>query len=222
MSVGLIVLVVVGILVVFGVGQRALDRLRLSDKQAILFIVLTIGLGFVPDIPLGGRASINLGGAVVPLALCVYLFVRAGTWMERGRAIAASLVTATIMYVAGRYMPDEPDAMLIDTTYLYAIIAGVVAYLFGRSRRCAFIAGVVGVLLADVANAIYVWNSGADQQLALGGAGAFDTVVISGIVAVMLAELIGEIVERIARGKKRPAREYSIENGEFIGRERDK
>ncbi len=65
-----------------------------------------------------------------------------------------------------------------------------------------------------------VWVRGIDQTLALGGAGAYDAVVISGILAVMLAELIGEIVERATRGNRRPQREYSIENGEFIRKER--
>ena len=34
-----------------------------------------------------------------------------------------------------------------------------------------------------------------------GGAGALDAVVLSGVTAVMLCELAGEIAERIARGR---------------------
>ena len=37
MSVGLILLAVVGILILFGVAQRVLDRLRLTDRQALVF-----------------------------------------------------------------------------------------------------------------------------------------------------------------------------------------
>ena len=62
---------------------------------------------------------------------------------------------------------------------------GVIAYLFGRSRRAAFIAGVTGVLIADVVASIEVWSRGIDQTLALGGAGAYDAVVISGILAAV-------------------------------------
>ena len=222
MSVGLIVLIITGLLVVFGAGQRALDRLRLNDKQALLFIALIIGLGFVPDIPLGGNVTVNLGGCVVPLILCAYLFVRAGTWMERGRSIAAALVTGVVCYIIGRYAADEPETITFDPNYLYGIAGGVVAYLFGRSRRAAFIAGVTGVLIVDVIASIEVWSQGIDQTLALGGAGAYDAVVISGILAVLLAELIGEIAERAARGKNRPSREYSIEQGEFLRKEREK
>jgi len=222
MSIGLILLIVTGLLVIFGVGQRALDRLRLNDKQALLFIALIIGLGFVPDIPLGRNLTINLGGCVIPVILCGYLFVRAGTWMERGRAIAASLVTGTVCYIIGRYAANEPETITFDPNYLYGIAGGVIAYLFGRSRRAAFIAGILGVLIADVIASIEVWSMGVDQKLQLGGAGAYDAVVISGLLAVMLAELIGEIVERMTRGKNRPRREYSIENGEFLRKERQK
>ena len=81
---------------------------------------------------------------------------------------------------------------------------------------------MTGVLIADVIASIEVWSQGLDQTLALGGAGAYDAVVISGILAVLLAELIGEITERATRGNRRPNREYSIENGEFLRREHEK
>ncbi len=222
MSIGHIILIITGLLVIFGAGQRALDRLRLTDKQALLCIALIIALGFVPDIPLGGNVTVNLGGCVVPLILCAYLFVRAGTWTERGRAIAASLVSGAVCYIIGRYTADEPESITFDPNYLYGVAAGVIACLFGRSRRAAFIAGVMGVFIADVVASIEVWSRGVPQTLALGGAGAYDAVAISGILAVLLAELIGEIRERMARGKRRPDREYSIESGEFLRREREK
>ena len=222
MSIGLIVLIVTGLLVIFGAGQRALDRLRLTDKQALFFIALIIALGFLPDIPLGGEVTVNLGGCVMPLILCGYLFVRAGTWMERGRAIAASLVTGVVCYIIGRYTADEPETITFDPNYLYGVAGGVIAYLFGRSRRAAFIAGVTGVLIADVIASIEVWTQGVPQTLSLGGAGAYDAVVISGILAVLLSELIGEIAERMARGRRGPDREYSIESGEFLRKEREK
>ena len=114
MSIGLIVLIITGLLVIFGAGQRALDRLRLTDKQALLCIALIIGQGFVTDIPMGGNLSVNLGGCVIPLILCGYLFARAGTWKERGRAIAASLVTGVVCYIIGRYTADEPETITFD------------------------------------------------------------------------------------------------------------
>ena len=64
-------------------------------------------------------------------------------------------------------------------------------------------AGVAGMLLADVAQAVMLWTDGIDQTLRLGGAGMLDTIVISGVSAVLFAELLGEFIERCVRGAKR-------------------
>ena len=117
-------------------------------------------------------------------------------------------------------MPDEPENIQIDPALVNGLVAGVIGYLFGHSRRGAYIAGTVGVLLSTVANAIYVWSLGIDQPLVLGGAGAFDVVVISGLLAVLLSELLGEITERLERGRARPMREFK--NGEFVEKGEDK
>ena len=217
MTIGMIILIVVAILILLGVGQRVLDRMRLNDKLALLFIALIIGLGFVPDVRLADVFAFNLGGAVVPLALCIYLFVKADTAWERWRSILASLVTGAAIFAIGMFAPDEPETITVDPIILYGLAAGLIAYIFGRSRRCAFIAGVIGMMLSDTANAIYVWSKGVPQDFVLGGAGALDGIVIAGIVAVLLAELLGEIIERMKRGTKRPTREFR--NGEFVKEE---
>jgi len=217
MTIGMILLIIVAILILLGVGQRVLDRLRLSDRMALLFIALIVGLGFVPDIRLTETFAFNLGGAVVPLALCVYLFVKAGSAKERIRSIIASVLTGGAIFAIGRFSPDEPEAITIDPILLYGLAAGVIAYLCGRSRRCAFIGGVIGMMLANTANAVYVWSKGVRQDFVLGGAGAFDGIVVAGIVGVLLAELLGEFIERMTRGTKRPIRVYR--NGEFVREE---
>ena len=214
MSIGFVVLIVAGLLVLFGVGQRVLDRLRLTDRQALLFIALIIAGGFVPDIAVTDRFAFNIGGALIPLGLCLYLFIKAGTALERARAFAATLVTATAVFLLGRYLPADPADMVIDPMYAYGIAGGLIAYLFGRSRRGAFIAGTLGVMLSDVASAAMVWARGVPQRLVLGGAGGYDAIVIAGFLAVLLSEVIGELLERLSRGAKRPSREFK--NGEFV------
>ena len=66
-------------------------------------------------------------------------------------------------------------------------------------------------MLADIAVAVVNWSQGVDQPLVLGGAGVFDAMIISGILGVLLSELVGEVLERMARGTQRP-RESAIEN----------
>lgn len=220
MTIGMILLIIVAILILLGVGQRILDRLHLNDKLALLFIALIIGLGLVPDIRVTESFAFNIGGAVIPLALCIYLFIKADTALERWRCILASLVTGGAIFAIGWFMPDEPESITIDPIILYGLAAGVIAYIFGRSRRCAFVAGVIGMMLSNTANAIYVRSKGVQQDFVLGGAGALDGIVIAGLVGVLLAELLGEIIERMKRGTQRPTRIF--QNGEFVKEEEAK
>ena len=203
MTVGRILLILVSVLVAAGACQRVLDRLRLTDRQALFFVGLIFIGGLLPDIPLGNSVRVNAGGALVPLLLAAYVWIRAGSARERLRSLAATLVTAAAVFAIGRFFPEEPEAMPFDVNYLYGIAAGLIAYAFGRSRRGAFIAGVWGMILADVLQAALLRRAGVVQTLYLGSGGLMDAVVISGVLAVLAAELTGEFLERVKQGAKR-------------------
>ena len=190
----MILLVVLTLLILFGVLQRVLDRMALTDRQALFLVALIFVGGWLPDLRLG-MVSLNIGGALVPFGVCVYLFFHAGTGKERIRCLIASVLAAAVIYVVSLFFPADPVTMPFDPMILYGLCGGIIAWLMGRSRRSAFIAGVLGVILADAATGVV------NQVLYLGGAGALDAVVLSGVTAVMLCELAGEIAERIARGR---------------------
>ncbi len=202
MSVSLILLAAVSALVLFGVAQRVLDRMQLSDRAALMIAAAIFIGGLIPDIHLG-PVSFNIGGFLVPLGVCIWLLIRTDTAKEAVRALIGSALTGTAVYLLGRLLPDEPEKMLVDPNYVYGIAGGLIAYLLGRSRRSAFICGVLGVVLADVAVAVVNWSQGLRTTLNLGTAGAMDTVVISGLLAVLLSEIVGEIIERMARPDRR-------------------
>lgn len=201
MTIGQIVILAAGALVAFGVCQRVLDRMRLNDRQAIVIALFLFIGGFLPNLAFG-NVKINPGGAVVPFLVSMYLLIKADTGYERVRAVAASLSVAAAVLALGRFFPDEPDAMPFDINYIYGLSAGVLACLFGRSRRAAFVAGAMGVLIADIAEGVSVNLSGVSQTLILGGAGAMDVIVISAVTAVLVRELVGEFSERCVRGAK--------------------
>ncbi len=208
MTIGQITILIVTALIAFGVCQRVLDKMRLTDRQALLIALFIFIGGFLPDIPLG-NVRVNIGGAVIPFLLCAYLIIGAHTAAERVRAVTASLVTAAAVIALGRFFPDEPEAMPFDINYLYGLAAGAIACLFGRSRRAAFIAGALGVMLADIVESVALSLSGVSQTLHLGGAGAMDVIVIAAITAVLIKELVGEFTERVKRGAKDAQKEAS-------------
>ena len=204
----MILLAAVSALVLLGVLQRVLDKMQLTDRGALLIAAAIFLGGLMPDIRVG-QVSVNLGGAVVPIGVCVWLLVKTDTKKETWRALIGSVVTGGLVYALSRLMPDEPERILIDPNYVYGLAGGAVAYVLGRSRRAAFICGVLGVVLADIAVGIVNWASGIRQTLYIGSAGAMDVVVLSGIIAVLLAELVGELIERAVRP-------YSRENKDPI------
>lgn len=206
MAVGLILLSIVSALVVFGAAQRVLDRMQLSDRAALVIAALIFLGGLVPDIRIG-QVSTNLGGAVIPFGVCLWLLFKTDTRKEVVRALAGSVLTAVAVYALGRFLPAEPENMVLDPNYTYGIAGGIIAYVLGRSRRAAFICGTLGVILADTAVAVINWQNGVASTLRLGSAGMMDTVVISGLLAVLLAELMGELIERMSRPNQPEHRE---------------
>jgi len=189
--------------------------MRLTDRQALLFVAALFIGGIIPDIRIG-RVLLNIGGAIVPLVLCVYLFAKAGMGKERWRAIAAAVISGAAVFALGHFMPAEPGALPFDNI-LYGLAAGLIAYLLGRSRRSAFIGGVMGVLLADITQGIInAVNGLTSTPIVLGGAGMLDMVVVSGLLAVMLAEIIGEIRERMQGGSAKKEGGLEFEDGEFV------
>ncbi len=216
MSVGMILLVVVAVLVFMGLGQTVLDRLRLSDKAAIgIIIAIALSTIFIPNIEISEMVSINIGGFVIPVGLAIYLFIKAETSKERNRAMLAALVAGGAIYIVQRYvLPAEPEALPIDPNYVYPVIGAIIAYALGRSRRGAFIAGVLGVVISDLIQLILNTVNNIPAPTRFGGAGGVDTTVIAGILAVLIAEIFGEAREKLQGGTNK--KELHFEKGHFV------
>lgn len=222
MPIGILLLVAVVVLIFFGVAQRVLDRLHLTDKTAIFFILAMIAGSFI-TIPLSRtpKIALNVGGGIIPIALAIYVLTKAGSTKEWVRAIISSLVTGVAIFLVASYLfpnAGHSNNQIIDSQYIFAVIGGIVAYVAGRSRRSAFISGVLGFLIYDLISLIRVVLWGLPATINVGGAGVFDTMVISGIIAVLLAEIIGETRERLGGGPyDAEDRPHGLRNEEYAG-----
>lgn len=214
---GVLVLVLVFLLIYFGLAQRVLDRLYLNDKIA-LALVAASALGSFINIPLSRgpiMVSINVGGGLIPLSLALYVLYRAGTRKEVARSLFAAVITAGAIFVINSWLmrgrePWDFAWNVLDPLYYYPLVAGGVAYLVGRSRRAAFVAAILGVLALDIIDYLVLSFSGTRGTVAIGGAGAMDVSLVSGVVAVFLAELIGEGRERLQGGPEVEGRPKSL------------
>ena len=205
---GIVALLVVALLIFFGLAHRALDRMRLTDTQALVAIALLVAGSFV-DLPLlRGPLSVrvNLGGAVLPVALAGYLLARADTAAERVRSLVGAVITASVVLAVSSVTDFDPGrGDWVDPLWLFSGVGGLVGYLVGgRSRRAAFISGSMGLLLTDVVQVVRAARAGVSATLLVGGAGAFDMIVLGGLIAVGLAEVVGETRERLSGGPGEP------------------
>jgi hypothetical protein len=124
------------------------------------------------------------------------------------RSIIGIVVTTGVLYGVNKLYRFDTARGIIEPQYLWAIIAGIIAYVAGRSRRLAFIIATLGIVAMDIVHIFEIGRAGLNVPTRIGGAGVFDTVIIAGILAVLLAEIIGESREAMQGGpasKDRPA-----------------
>lgn len=201
LPIGTIILIIVAILVFFGVLHRVLDRMRLSDRAALVIILLMAAGTFI-DIPISrGRVpvSVNVGGALIPLGVAIWLIATADEGSEKIRSVFSALVTGAVIWGLAKLLNPDEQFMAVPPMIIFGVAAGIIAALSGRSRRAAFVGGVGGILAADIIHWIEVLTMGIPGSLAFGGAGTFDATVVAGILAVGLVELVGEAREHVVK-----------------------
>ena len=127
--------------------------------------------------------AINVGGALLPILLSLYLFVRLKMY---GRMLLGIAIVAIIVHSLAAVVPGVGIAVPMFIPPLAA--AGVALVLaFRRAPPVAYVAGSMGTLIgADVLNLGRIIELGA-PMISIGGAGTFDGVFLTGIIAGLLA-----------------------------------
>jgi uncharacterized membrane protein len=213
LAVGFIVIVVVAFLLV-GVFSYAFARLGISPGTASL-VLLGCLIGSAVNIPvarLGSRAvrvepyisvfglryfvpvirkrvtvlAVNVGGAVVPVALSAYLIAHDHLGLA---ALAAVLLVAGLVHVIARPVPGLGIAVPALLPGLFAVLVALLFHPIAIAAL-AYVGGTLGTLIgADLVNLGKVRKLGAPVA-SIGGAGTFDGIFIAGVTAVLLAALI--------------------------------
>lgn len=144
----------------------------------------------LPLTRLGGKSedhtllAINLGGALLPAALAIYLLInRPETTVPA--VIGAAIVTG-LSFLVAQPMKGVGVAMPLFVAPLAAAAAGMVLAP-DSPAVVAYVAGTLGTLIgADLLNLGRMRSIGA-PIVSIGGAGTFDGVFLSGLLAVLLS-----------------------------------
>lgn len=142
-----------------------------------------------PPQPGGAVVAVNLGGCVIPAGLAVYELYHLAT--QGGSALLVALIAAAInCFVCYRLARPAPGIGIVMPGLVPPLIAAATALLLApgdNAAPVAFVAGVAGPLIgADLLHLRDIGRVGAGIA-SIGGAGTFDGIVLSGIVAAYLA-----------------------------------
>ena len=203
------------ILIEIGVLGYAYQRLGIKQRYVFALLLLSL-LGSYINIPVyqlppetlhgGGQVTffgiphiipfvtrwpgtiiaVNLGGAVIPAVLSIYLLVKNRFFY---RALLGIVIVAAIVH----YLAHPVRGMGIAEPIFIPPLAAAGAALLISLRfapALAYISGSLGTLIgADLLNLKNIQGLGAPVA-SIGGAGTFDGIFMTGILAVILASLM--------------------------------
>jgi len=140
----------------------------------------------------GTIIAVNVGGALIPVILSLYLLAKNKTYM---RGLLAIGVVAFVVHLMAYPVRGVGISVPIFVPPIVAAVAAMVLN-WRRAAPLAYIAGSMGTLIgADLMNLGKIQGLGAPVA-SIGGAGTFDGVFLTGILAVLLSPVAGPAERR--------------------------
>lgn len=209
-------LVVLAALIQVGVLRYAYMRLGIGSGAALILLLGSLLGGYfnIPVVDLPGQQvltqrevdwfgmrysmpvvvdwpgtviAVNVGGALIPGIMSIYLLIKGRLWGLGAVAIAS---VAAVCHALAHPISGLGIALPV---FVPSMTAGIVAILLSRRHGAAlaYIGGSMGTLIgADLLNLGVIRRMGAPVA-SIGGAGTFDSVFLTGILAVLIATLSG-------------------------------
>lgn len=160
----------------------SLPARTVMEPSVVSFFGVPYVIPFVREWP-ATIVAVNVGGAVIPILLSVYLIARNGIF---GLAAAGTAIVALVCHALAHPVRGLGIAVPI---FIPPVITAVVAVLLSRryAAPLAYVSGSLGTLIgADLLNLDKIQGLGAPIA-SIGGAGTFDGIFVTGLLAVIYA-----------------------------------
>jgi uncharacterized membrane protein len=189
LSSGVVIIILIGTLL------GSLVNIPLFKMRSTIPIVRTQEVNFsgltfkIPTIKEGityTTVSINLGGAIIPIIVSTYILIKNPDSLLYG-AVSITIVALITHLVA----KPRPGIGIVSPAFLPPVVAALSALLLPIPSQhqpiVAYVGGVMDTLIgADLTNLNKISVLGAPVA-SIGGAGTFDGIFLSGILAAILA-----------------------------------
>jgi uncharacterized membrane protein len=183
----------------FNIPVAELPGQKVVPAEIVDFFGMRYQVPVLVDWP-GTVIAVNVGGAVIPTLMSFYLLLRYDLWL-RG-AVATAIVAAIVHW----YAQPIPGLGIAVPIFAPAVATAIAAFLLARERAppLAYIAGSMGTLVgADILNLGKIGTLGSSIA-SIGGAGTFDGIFVTGIVAVLLASFTVPFLRDDASRRQEP------------------
>ena len=170
----------------FNIPVAELPEQRVISGQEVDFFGMRYVVPVVTEWP-GTIIAVNVGGALIPTLMSIYLLIRNQLWLR------GALATAIVAAVCHLLSHPVPGVGIAEPVFVPAAVTAVAALLLSREHPAslAYIGGSLGTLIgADLLNLDKIQGLGAPVA-SIGGAGTFDGIFLIGILAVLIASLTG-------------------------------
>jgi uncharacterized membrane protein len=171
-------------------------------RIATAAIVTYFGVPYVIPLARAGPApilAINVGGAVIPTLLSLYL-------MARNHLLSLSVWGIAVVAIACYTLAKpEPGLGIAEPIFVPTLVTALVALTLSRryAGPLAYICGSLGTLIgADLMNLGKVPGLGAPVA-SIGGAGTFDGIFVIGLLSVVYAGWFAGVETRRGRAGER-------------------
>ena len=160
---------------------KRIPQEAMSDERSVSFFGIRYRIPQVekPETVL----AINLGGAIIPSVISIYLLFKTGLWVK---GLAVTGIMSLVTHWLAKPVKGVGIAM---PAFIPPLVAAVLSVIFSydNAPAIAYIGGTLGTLIgADILNLEKIKDLGAPVA-SIGGAGTFDGIFLSGIMAVLLA-----------------------------------
>jgi len=214
-----IILVATVVLLFLAVGDFAFGRIGFTPLEFALILLGTL-LGSSVDIPVHKVTSVvpivvqqevrwfwmtyriprralrrvstviavNLGGCIIPVTVSIYLLATHPLSLLP-YAIVGTIIASVLIHLVARRVEGVG---IVTPAFLPPLFAAITAFALSPSHSAvlAYVCGTLGCLIgADLTNLRHADHSGAQME-SIGGAGTFDGIFLTGIIAVVLAAIL--------------------------------
>jgi uncharacterized membrane protein len=166
----------------FNIPITVLPGKTVQTGEIVDFFGMRYVVPLVTSYP-GTVLAVNVGGAVIPTLMSIYLMLR---YQLFARAAIAVLIIALVIHSSATPVRGVGIAVPV---FVPVVVTAILAFILSREYAAplAYIGGSMGTLIgADLMNLGKINGLGAPVA-SIGGAGTFDGIFLTGILAVLLA-----------------------------------